>query len=192
MNTQRIPKPNNRLLTLDANRGHESAGGASVLASRHPRPHRGRGRGEGAIRCQARALVKPQCEPLCSQPISDHGVGTVRPWAAVDLTIAHRRHNVSARDGGLPASRRTGAGAFLCALLRPLPRMHLLQSCQCIHSTIHTIVRRTPLFLSPTTCLFIHGPAAAAGPASFYTSADTPLKCEITKRTHLEIRQAIV
>jgi hypothetical protein len=59
-------------------------------------------------------------EPFCSQPISDHGVGTVRPWAAVNLNIAHRRHNVSARDGGLPASRRTGAGAFLCALLRPL------------------------------------------------------------------------
>jgi hypothetical protein len=116
---------------------------------------------------------------LCSQPISDHGVGTVRPWAAVDLTITHRRHNVSARDGGLPASRRTGAGAFLCALLRPLLRMHLLQSCQCIHSTIHTIARRTPLFLSPATCLFIHGPAAAAGPASFYTSADTLLKSEI-------------
>jgi hypothetical protein len=106
-------------------------------------------------------------KPFRSQPISDHGVGTVRPWAAVDLNIAHRRHNVSARDGGLPASRRTGAGAFLCALLRPLLRMHLLQSCQCIHSTNHTIARRTPLFLSPATCLFIHGPAAAAGPASF-------------------------
>jgi hypothetical protein len=105
-------------------------------------------------------------QPFRSQPLSVHGVGTVRPWAAVNLNIARGRHNVSARDGGLPASRRAGAGASLCALLRSLPRMHLLQSCQCIHSTNHTIARRTPLFLSPATLPLIHGPAAATGPAS--------------------------
>ena len=49
-----------------------------------------------------------------SQPKSVHGAGTVRHWAAVDVTIAPCRHNVSARDGGITASRRSGAGGFSC------------------------------------------------------------------------------
>jgi hypothetical protein len=121
------------------------------------------------MRSRTKARITPRYQSLCSQPISVHGVGTVRPWAAVNLTITQGRHNVSARDGGLPASRRAGAGAFLCALLRPLPRMHLLHSCQCIHSSNHAIARRTPLSLPPATTPIIHGPAAAAGPASFIT-----------------------
>jgi hypothetical protein len=44
------------------------------------------------------------------QPISVHGAGTVRHGAAVSFSIAQCRHNVSARDGGIPASRmRFGA-----------------------------------------------------------------------------------
>jgi hypothetical protein len=65
--------------------------------------------------------------------------------------------------------------------------MHLLQSCQCIHSTSHNIARRTPLFLSPATLPIIHGPAAAARPASFYTTIASTLKRNFTKRTHLQI-----
>jgi hypothetical protein len=49
---------------------------------------------------------------LCSWHVSVHGAGTVRYWAAMNLSIAQCRHNVSARDGGFPASRRSRAGAI--------------------------------------------------------------------------------
>ena len=119
-------------------------------------------------------------KPLCSQPISDHGVGTVRPWAAVNLNIAHRRHNVSARDGGLPASRRTGAGAFLCALLRPL-LLNARPTIMPVHSSNPPSHRLTdavthacvPAAGDPPT---IHGPATASGPTSLYTATDAPFE----------------
>ena len=116
------------------------------------------------------ARIKPRCEPLCSQPISDHGVGTVRPWAAVNLTIAQGRHNVSARDGGFPASRRTGAGAFLYALPRPLP-LNAPPTTMPVHSFNHPYHR--PADAVTHACVpvagdlpLIHGPATAASPAS--------------------------
>jgi hypothetical protein len=138
------------------------------------------------VRCHAKTRIKLRCQPLCSQPISVHGAGTVRPWAAVDLTIARGRHNVSARDGGLPAARRTGAGAFLCAPLRPLPRMHLLHSCRCIHSTSHTHRPADAVVPVAGDPPLIHGPAAATGPASFYITATSPQKVKFAKQTHLE------
>ena len=119
-------------------------------------------------------------KPFRSQPISDHGVGTVRPWAAVNLNLAHGRHNVSARDGGLPASRRTGAGAFLCAPLRPLP-LNAPPTTMPVHSFNYPYHRPADAVVFVAGDLpLIHGPAAAAGPASFQ-------HLKFTKRTHLEI-----
>jgi hypothetical protein len=129
---------------------------------------------------RAGARIKPQCEPFCSQPVSDHGAWTVRHWAAVNQSIVQCRHNVSARDGGFPASRRTGAGAFLCAPLRPLPR-NAPPTTMTVHSSNPPCHRRADaVVLAAGDPPLIHGPATASGPASFYTTAGIPLKSQIS------------
>jgi hypothetical protein len=114
-----------------------------------------------------------------SQPKSVHGAGTVRYWAAVNVTIAQCRHNVSARDGGITASRRSGAGDFfLFSPLRAFPRMRHPQACGAFfHPAIHSSADAAmhPAGDSPS----FHGPAAAAVRLLFYNTGH-PLKYEIS------------
>jgi hypothetical protein len=192
MKTQRIQlERNNRVLVEAFNNGSlavlpaERAGPRIKPRCEENPSNRGKGKAT-VVSSLVRATTDSsgrRAPTLCSQPISHHGAGTVWPWAAVNPTIAQGRHNVSARDGGLPASRRTGAGAFLCALLRPLPRMHLPQSCRCIHSSSHTHRPADAVVPVAGDPPIIHGPAAAAGPTSFYTTANAPLKSKISNST---------
>lgn len=95
------------------------------------------------------------------QPASVHGVGTVRHRTAVNVPIVQCRHNVSARDGEIPASRRPGMGAFLCALHPADPRMHSLcrresrQSLRLLNRAFHPAThRRRP----PQSCALANPP----------------------------------
>jgi hypothetical protein len=136
MKTQRIPfGPDNRMLARTFNNGCPA-----VLP------------GE-----RAGARIKPRCQPLCSQPISDHGAGTVRRWAAVNLNSRHR----AGPEQACSCARSSG----------PCPECTSYNHTSAFIQPAIYIARRTPLFLSPATSLFIHGPATAAGPASFYITA---------------------
>ena len=102
-----------------------------------------------------------------SQPKSVHGAGTVRHWAAVNVTIAQCRHNVSARDGGITASRKSGAGDFSCS--RPSgPFPECATHNHAAHSSILPLIRlRTPPCIPPTTHL--HPRTSCGGcPASLF------------------------
>jgi len=122
---------------------------------------------------------------ISSQPLSVHGVGTVRHWAAVKSSDVQCRHNVSARDGEIPASRRPGAGVFP---VHAPPG--LLTNARLATRYVHPFI---PPFTRPADAVThpagrppqIHGPATATGPASFYTTAHFSLKSKISNRIQI-------
>lgn len=106
---------------------------------------------------------------FCSWPVSVRGAGTARHRAAMDSLIAPCRHNVSARDGGIPASRRPRAGAIpVRAPLGLTPNAHPQP---CVHSqTNHPSL--ADAVVSRASDSSFHGSVTAAGPASFKLKAN--------------------
>jgi len=105
MKTQRILfERNNRVLKEAFNNGRlavlpgESAGERIKPLCEEKPSNRGNGKATvvSSLFRTTTGSSGRRAPALCSQPISDHGVGTVRPWAAVNLNIARGRHNVSA------------------------------------------------------------------------------------------------
>ena len=111
-----------------------------------------------------------------SWPISVHGVGTVRHWAAMKLSIVPCRHNVSARDGGIPASRtrfgmaRPGQHAGLGLPVTAQPATFIVQSNHQPHTRLADAAVLPAGGLPP-----LHRPAPAAGLTSF------PYPIEVSK-----------
>jgi hypothetical protein len=109
---------------------------------------------------------------LCfsSWPISVHGVGTVRHWAAMKLSIVQCRHNVSARDGGIPASRkrfgmaRPGQRAGLGLPMNASPATLIVHS---IHLP-NTRPADAAVLTAVGDLSQLHRPAPAAGLTSFH------------------------
>ena len=105
-----------------------------------------------------------------SQPKSVHGAGTVRPWAAVNLCEAQGRHNVSARDGGILASRRSGAGVSPVHA-PPGLSTNAPPTTMNVHSFIPPFIHPADAVLSSAGASpQIHRPAAAAGLTSLHVS----------------------
>ncbi len=123
-----------------------------------------------------------------SWPISVHGVGTVRHWAAMKLSIVPCRHNVSARDGGIPASRtrfgmaRPGqrAGLGLPANAQLLTFI--------VHSKTHLTRPADAAVLTAGHLPPLHRPAPAAGLTSFPYSVET--RQNQTNQIEIKLKQA--
>ncbi len=125
--------------------------------------------------CSAGQRLWPHRKAL-SWPISVHGVGTVRHWAAMKLSIVQCRHNVSARDGGIPASRtrfgmaQPGQRAGLGLHVTAQPATFIVQSNHQPHIRPADVAVLTAGDLPQ-----LHRPAPAAGLTSF------PYPIEVSK-----------
>jgi hypothetical protein len=118
---------------------------------------------------RAGARIGRQHLAALSQPISVHGAGTVRHGAAVNFSIAQCRHNVSARDGGIPASRMRFGEVWPGQRAIPnLPLDALFTSS--IHRASNPHTTDSPadaVVLTAGDLPSFHRPATAAGLTSF-------------------------
>jgi hypothetical protein len=119
----------------------------------------------------------PRREALSSQPISVHGVGTVRHWAAAKLSIVQCRHNVSARDGGIPASRKGFGRVPPGQRAWPTLPKNAPPATFIVHSKSHLIRPADAAVLAAGGLPPLHGSAPAAGLTSLFESVSlTPMR----------------